>query len=195
MCRAARPRVLAAVFAAGLLAGCASNVPLEIRERPPGAVSPAEVLNDPEGTRGRPLRWGGTIAVVRNSAEYAELEVVARPLTRWGEPLTGDESIGRFRARAGEFLDPEIYRTGREVTVYGTADGVVSGRVDQRPYVFPLVRAARVYLWPEYDYVDYGPYWPDHFPWYPYGYPYPYWPYGYHYPGPYYGYRPHHHHR
>ena len=165
---------LALLAGAGLLYGCTSNVPEAIRTAPPRDVAVAEARADPEALSGSEVRWGGVIAAVENARDETRIEVVSRPLDRAGRPESGDRSAGRFLARFQGFLDPAVYAAGRELTVRGTLDGVVSRPIGEFPYRFPVVDVYSHRLWqplPEpgpymHDPFWYRPWYSD--PWYPY---------------------------
>lgn len=164
-----------------LLGGCQPRVPLEIREPLPGSPSVSIVQQDIKPYVGTFVRWGGVIVSVENRTDETWLEIVSKELDNDGKPLKNDVSLGRFLVRREEFLDPAVYRPGREVTVYGVVKALVTRKIGERPYAYPVVRAERLYLWPEYRYYPYAyPYypWPGYY--YPYYYPYrfgyfPYW--------------------
>lgn len=164
----------------GLLGGCATNIPLEIRTPPTGNPTVGVAHQAPARYVGTKVRWGGTIASVQNRAKETWLEIVSRPLNSSGRPIEGGATGGRFLARVGTFLDPAVYAKGRAVTVAGTLQGTEKQLIGQYPYVFPVVRVATVYLWPRlpeaapyYPYDPfYDPFWYD--PWYPFYRPWPY---------------------
>jgi outer membrane lipoprotein len=127
---------------------------------------------------GTPVRWGGTIAQVDNKQNETWIELVQKDLRNSGQPLASDHSEGRFVARVAGFLDPAIYSKGREMTVAGTLDQPLPGRIGEFGYLFPVVKANTVYLWekePDVVYYDPMPYW-YYDPWYPYRFPYHYYP-------------------
>jgi outer membrane lipoprotein len=152
------------------LAACA---PAPIREAPPGAPLPDEVRADPERFLGSQVRWGGVISGVDNRADDTLVEVVARPLGSSGRPRETDTTQGRFLARVPGFLDPAVYRTGREITVLGKVAGLESRPVGDYPYPYVRVDAQAHYLWavrepvrdPYYPHWWYDPWYPYH-PWY-----------------------------
>lgn len=158
------------VLAALLLGGCASNVPDSIRHAPASAVSPAEARADATRLQGVIVRWGGVIAGVENRRDTTELDIVARPLAGDGSPLERDvPKLGRFIARITGFLDPEVYKPGREITVRGPFTGIETRPIGDYPYRYPIVQAQQYYLWPvavEPPPRAYDPFWYD--PWYPY---------------------------
>ena len=155
-----------------LLAGCASDIPLEIREDISGEqVTLGAVRSDVDQYTGHKVRWGGTIASVQNKATDTWLEVVGRRLGSFGRPLFTDQSDGRFLVRIDGFLDSATYRINRPITVYGILEGSVPGNIGEYSYSYPLVGAYSHYLWEDYDpYEQYDRY---------YGYPYRYYPYPY----------------
>lgn len=172
---AAGGRVLA-LLTLGAFTGCASNVPLEIREPVADAPSVADAGRLPDQFEGRAVRWGGTIVAVHNEAQDTLVELLARDLGSSGRPRETDASQGRFLVRVKGFLDPGIYARDRDVTVRGTIVGREQRLIGERPYLYPVVEADTVYLWPEYEsyYVRPGPYYDPFFPgWYPYRYGWP----------------------
>jgi outer membrane lipoprotein len=171
-----------------LLSGCASQVPLEIREAPADSPSLAQVREDVATFMGQPVRFGGTIISTDNREDVTWLTVLGRPMFKDGKPEFTDDSAGRFIALVPEFLDPKVYATDRQVTITGTLLRTEAGKVGEYDYTYPVVEAAAWYLWPkdvgpyhDYDPWYYDPWWYDPWyyrPWryrgYPYGYPYRY---------------------
>jgi outer membrane lipoprotein len=168
---------IAGLVIAGVVfvSGCATAVPEAIQKPPPGDAQLGEVRREPATFRGATVRWGGSVVSVRNLKEETEVEVVARRLDNDGRPREEDKTEGRFLARTTGFLDPSVYAAGREVTVRGRIENVIEQQIGDFRYIYPLVRADEVYLWPQrpppsppYPYPP--PYWWD--PWYPWGWPY-----------------------
>lgn len=155
-----------------MLGGCAS-VPDNIASSAPGP-GVRDVRARPADHAGANVRWGGTISAVSNLKDRTVVTVVARPLTRRGEPLADRPALGRFFAEVDRFLDPEEYKTGRRITVVGRFTGIRQSKIDRYLYDYPVVRVQHLYMWPEYPerdryrarrYYDPFPYWWD-----------PYWP-------------------
>ena len=169
------------VLAALLTAGCAAVGPQPPAASPVSRIDVADVQADPEAAPAA-VRWGGTIAAVRNTADGdTALEVVARPLAGNGRPRHVDASAGRFVAEIDGFLDPEIVRAGRDITVTGTVEGLREGTVGESGYRFPVVAVADYRYWkararpaaahgPYGPHPSYGPYGPGWIA--PYGYAY-----------------------
>ena len=155
------------------LSGCASNIPLEIRQDiTDSKISINTAVTDFNQYQGKQIRWGGTIVSVENNQNDTWIEIVGKDLNAWGEPVYSDESGGRFLVSVDGFLDPAIYKTDRAVTVYGTIESRVVRQIDDHPYTYPLIKAQSYYLWS--DYVNRRYYGYPYYPYYPYYYPYRY---------------------
>jgi len=142
-----------------LAAGCAS-VPPQIKVPPLGDPSISSVQKDAESHRGELVRWGGSIVAIENKQDHTLVIVVAKELGSSGRPQGSDYSPGRFIARVEGFLDPGVYKTDREATVYGAIEGHLMRKIGDKSYEYPVVKAETVYLWPDYNrYANrYSPY-------------------------------------
>ncbi len=147
-------RILAGLFLFSLLGGCASDVPLVIREPLADNPSLAGVQSNSKASVNRRVRWGGTIVSTKTVGNKSEVEILAKAIDTDGRPEPGDVSLGRFLVSSEGFLDPATYSAGREVTVYGVLENVLMRNIGEHPYVYPFVRAIQLYLWPEQG--DYG---------------------------------------
>lgn len=146
------------------LAGCATPVPEPISTPPPTDVAVARARENPGAYIGQRVRWGGTIATAKNGAAHTELEIVARELQTSGRPRQVDSTAGRFIARVQGFLDPAVYRDGRQVTVVGALIEETVGRIGDHVYRYPVVQADTVHLWePVVEQTDRPPYYYDPF--------------------------------
>ena len=153
--------------------GCASNIPLEIRQDiTENKISINAASTDLDKYQGKKIRWGGTIVSVENREDDTWIEIVGKELNSWGEPEYSDESGGRFLVQVDGFLDPVIYKADRSLTVYGTVESLVTGHIDDHPYTYPLIKAQSFYLWRDYNRRRYYGY--PYYPYYPYYYPYQY---------------------
>ena len=148
-----------------VLGGCARQFPPLIQQPSSGNPSLSAVQEDISYYQDSYVRWGGTIAGIENKKEHTILEIIARPLESGGRPREINIDLGRFLARVENFLDPEIYRPGRDITVYGSIDKPLK-RGEDKP-LLPLIEVKKYHLWK-----------PRNYP--PAYYPYPYWkPRGY----------------
>lgn len=142
---------LAAVTAA--LAGCATTECVGPVGNP--NLTPAQV-SAAQGHTGELLRWGGTLAGVRNLKDSTELEVVGYPLDRCGLPQIGQAPVGRFIVVAPGYLETADYRPDRLVTATGMITGIRAAQVGAAPYDFPVLSNSQVRLWPDTPTGGYG---------------------------------------
>lgn len=140
-------KLMLVALGAALVAGCATTVPERIARPPSADLGVTEAQIDIAAHLGEAVRWGGTIIAVDNDADESRLEIIARPLRRDGRPQEVDTSAGRFMAVVDGFLDPAIFIEGRDITVYGLLEGERVGRIGERDYAYPLVRAVEYQLW------------------------------------------------
>ena len=160
------------------LAAC-STTPEQIAFEEPN-LSFTRVAQNPEAFTEKEVRWGGIVARVENLEKDTLIEIVNLPLGRQARPVASQETGGRFIARVPGFLDPMIYKQGKEITVVGMLAEPMPGKVGEHEINFPVVDARGHYLWeerPNYEYVEvysaWDPYWFYHRPYY--------WPYHYRY--------------
>lgn len=92
--------------------------------------------------------WGGMVVEVRNAADHSEMEVLAYPLDRAQRPRLQAPTQGRFIARMPGYVERYDYPQGRFVTLRGKVVARREGMIDERLYVYPVVDAAQVHLWP-----------------------------------------------
>ena len=138
------------------------------------------LLKDPAKYKGNTVILGGYILEIRNFSDKTMIIILQSPLQFGDDPGFKDESKGRFMVTHKGFLDPEIYRKDRKITVAGIIVGLTSEPVNQGTYNYITLQSREIYLWPDYDYNQYGPYYYD--PFYPYHYNRP----PYYYKDPYY---------
>lgn len=134
-----------------LLAGCASTPlvpPLPEAARP---VDIAQAQADPDGLRGRQVRWGGQILWVKNLPGATEIGVLRHGLLADGEPEPSGGELKRFVARIHGFLDPAEYRPGQRLTVVGRLAGLVHRKVGEYDYPYPLVQVTYYHKWGRYQ--------------------------------------------
>jgi outer membrane lipoprotein len=135
-----------------------------------------DVRKDPPAYQGKTVLWGGVIVETTNRPNESMVKVRETELDYETRPKNLDRSPGRFIIRVAGFLDPAIYREGREITVIGELAGKEVLPVGNTPYPYPVVAAKEVNLWGSrparlpYPSPWYDPFW--------YGYP----PYGRFYP-------------
>jgi outer membrane lipoprotein len=121
--------------------------------------------------------FGGIIAETKITIKGTELEVVQSPLDRTGNIADRDVSEGRFIITTTKYLDPLIYRKGRDITVAGLLTGSKKGLIGEIEYTYPVFEAREIYLFKEEKSFPYPyPYWYDPFYYPPFYYPHaPFW--------------------
>lgn len=160
------------------LSGCASRIPQNISQAPRPNLTIAEVVVGADVLKNQLVRWGGSILTVTNHSNDTEIEILAKKLDSSGKPVESDVTSGRFLARTKGYADPAVYAQGRMLTVYGLVDSVLTREIGEKPYVYPVIQAKMLYVWPsesEYtladdcssDYGVFGYYY--NFGYYPYG--------------------------
>lgn len=132
----------------GLLAGCASTPKFDTTgvDR---ALTPRAVVDGAAYSPSRRVLWGGVIVATRNLRDQTQLEVLAYPLERDGEPDVAASPQGRFLLLRDGYLEPVDYAPGRQVTGVGTVAGVEKGKVGEADYLYPVMKAEQMYLWPK----------------------------------------------
>lgn len=125
-----------------LLTACADESVRSVN-RDPGLE---QAVSEPEYWRGREVIWAGTLVALHNLADGSQLEVLAYPLVRDGEPDLDAVPLGRFLAQVPGYLEPLDYVPGRLLQVRGRLAGNQDGRVGAAELSFPLVEADELEL-------------------------------------------------
>ncbi len=116
------------------------------------------------------IRWGGVIIAVKPEANSTCLEILGKPVDSRQRPINEDGTNGRFIACKNQFLDPEVFAEGREVTVTGSIDQIEERLIGEFIYAYPIIEATTIYLWAErvervyYNRSSY--FWPYYTPYY-----------------------------
>jgi outer membrane lipoprotein len=147
-----------------LLNACATVISPQLMEQVDRNLTYGALASRPDEARGKIVLLGGTIVQTMPRPKETEIEVVQKQLSSSGEPYLTDKSEGRFLVVVDRFLDPAIYRSGRDITVAGEVQESVLRRLGEIDYRYPVIAAMELHLWKE-------PLTPQP---YPYGYPY-YW--------------------
>ncbi len=141
-------RVILIMAVALLAAGCAT-APRFDTAGIDTALTPAGVAAHPQAGKGRQVLWGGVIIAATNLRDSTELQILAYPLNHAQRPKVGVPPLGRFIAVRQGYLETVDFAPGRQVTVVGPVRGLRNGRVGQMAYVFPVMAAHGLYLWPQ----------------------------------------------
>ena len=158
-----------------LLDACAPVISPQLMEQVDRNLTYGSLASRPDEARDKIVLLGGTIVQTVPKPEETEIEVVQKQVSSSGEPYLTDKSEGRYLVVVNRFLDPAIYRSGRDITVAGKVQGSVLRRLGEIDYRYPVIAALEIYLWKE-------PLSPQAYP-YPYPFGYPHYRRGWLYPG------------
>jgi outer membrane lipoprotein len=128
-----------------LVSGCAT--PYDIGNADP-RITPVEAAKDVPGMLNHTIAWGGLIAATKNLKDKSEIEVVAYPLDSENRPNRDASPTGRFLVIQSGYLETADYAPDRLITVVGTVTETRTGTVGEAEYVYPVVAASRLRLWP-----------------------------------------------
>jgi outer membrane lipoprotein len=138
---------ICALLGAFFLAGCAT-FPEQLQiDDSTQLVIYEDAASKAEQVKGKLLRWGGAIAKVENKADSTIFEMVYYPLNGYGRPISGEQSMGRYRIHVNGFMDPMVYQVGRLMTFTAQLNGLEKGLVGEHEYVFPTATVNSYYLW------------------------------------------------
>jgi outer membrane lipoprotein len=156
----------------GLLAGCATSpISQTYRQEAKENLEFRIVQQDPAKFTGVTVIWGGRIIEANNTPQGSELVILEMPLDEDQAPVNPSASEGRFIARTSGFLDPEIFKSGKYVTVAGEIAGAEAIPLGKTNYTYPILQIKQYYLWDTsnaYPYSYYNPYYDGYYG--PYGY-------------------------
>lgn len=160
-----------------LQTACSSQVPAGIKTPLAAAPTIEQVRKSPEEYISKTVRWGGVIINTENRKDSSRLTIVAYPLSKYGEPLTSKNSVGRFIVSFSHFLEPQVYSHDRVITVLGKIITTEAINVGDFPYNYPVISVQQHFLWPVDEPQEplYPPWWYDPYYW-------PYHPLHHHYP-------------
>jgi outer membrane lipoprotein len=106
-----------------------------------------EVQKDPQKYMKSNVLWGGVIIDTDVKTSGTVFKVMDKNLDFQKRPEEGDISGGRFIVRYPGFLDPAVYKPGREVTVIGALSGVEVAPVGELQYSYPVIDSKQIHLW------------------------------------------------
>ncbi len=133
------------IGAALMMTGCATAFDIGKADR---TLQPREVAQNPAIAAHREVAWGGMVVNGKNLTDNTQFEVVAYPLDDDNRPKTEAGPLGRFIVIHPGYLETADYAPGRLLTAVGTVSGTRSGKVGEADFVYPVVSASRLKLWP-----------------------------------------------
>jgi outer membrane lipoprotein len=150
------------ILSFAFLSGCAHVISKDLRNAADPSLTESQVKRNPEAYNGKLVVWGGEIIKTENQKDGTTIvEVFQRPLDCRGEPKRTVASEGRFLVVVDKYLDPYLYRTGKEITVAGELQGEETRPLGEMDYQYPVLLAKQIHLWDYYAYYSpyYQPWW------------------------------------
>lgn len=139
-------RALVRVLMCGVLTACATPAFKDAGNSV--AIMPSDVQQSADRYKGSEVVWGGRIIAVANREQTTEIEVIGYPLDRDQQPMPDAPTVGRFIVVVPGFVEALDYPAGRHLSVYGVVSGTRVDHVDEHEYLYPLLRAREVNVWP-----------------------------------------------
>lgn len=130
-----------------LLVACATTPPIDTAGVD-STLTPDKALSNIDTARGQRVAWGGVVVNTKNLKDSTEIEVLGYPLAKDGRPNLRAAPQHRFLLVRQGYLESADYRNGRLVSAVGTVASTRKGMVGEAPYVYPVLQADEVYLWP-----------------------------------------------
>lgn len=156
--------IVITIFFASLY-GCAHVVSRDVLKEANRDITFAELQKAPEAYMGKVVILGGVIVKSLNKEDGTLLEIYQTEIESEGMPINLDVSGGRFLAFYQGFLDSEIYRAGRKVTIAGSVRGKLIKKLGQVDYHYPYLIIKEMHLWAEEKWYRYEPYPYPLYPW------------------------------
>jgi outer membrane lipoprotein len=181
--------VILVVALSAAVVSCAPVLNRQLMDEGTREFDPSRLIESPDAFKGRLFIFGGVIVDTRLTEQGSQIELLFVPVNSYGYLAESANYRGRVIAiypRSKGFLDPMIYKRGREITVAGNFLEVRRGKIDEMGYAYPVFEIRQIYLWEQYRNYPYY-YWPPSYYPYPYYYgaPYLYDPWGRPYFNPY----------
>ena len=115
------------------------------------SLTPETVLEEFPTYQFNKVIWGGLIVNSQNLVKGSLLEILTYPLDSKHKPNTQEKPLGRFLIQHPDYLETMNYTTGRHITVIGLLFEVRKGFINEAQYLYPVVNAEQLHLWPTND--------------------------------------------
>jgi outer membrane lipoprotein len=174
-----KTRLLIIMAASIFWGGCAHVISEKVLKEVNRDIAFVQLLKDPMSYLGQTVLLGGVIVKATYHQEGTLLEIYQTKMNWEERPVDIDVSQGRFLALYKGFLDSEIYKKGRKVTVAGMVTGFTTLKLGEIDYHYPSLLIRDIHIWKKERREPCDPYfwypwgmWGPWGPWY-----YPYWRY------------------
>jgi outer membrane lipoprotein len=135
---------LALLVTATLLIGCSSQPPKPLRGQF-SDISPKAYQQNPISNLS--IRWTGFVIDVENQSDHSCLTIIGKVADELGRPSKRVRAdLGRFIACKPIFLESKSF-LDKPVTITGSVKRLVTKKIDEMDYAYPLVDAKVIYVW------------------------------------------------
>lgn len=142
-------RKMLLVVAVLLAQGCTYAISPDLAAQADKTLPFSRIADDPSLYQGTLVILGGTIAKTALISEHTSMiEVQQLQLDSWGKPLSRTPSGGRFLVRSAWLLNPQLYASGRLITVAAVVEGLSRQGIDDTSRTLPVVVLREIKLWP-----------------------------------------------
>ncbi len=161
-----------------VLFACAPVLNRDLMDQGLRDVPLSSVRQTPDAYKGKLFILGGIIVDTKLTEKGTQIEALYAPVDKLGYLKELKHLEGRFLAiypRDRGFLDPLIYKKGRQITLAGELLETRKAKLDEVEYTYPVFEVKQIYLWEEQRDYYYAPYYYPYYPYYPYGWYDPWW--------------------
>jgi outer membrane lipoprotein len=130
-----------------LLTGCTSGLSKQARTQVTIKIGFSELISNPDKYIGETVLLGGEIIETRPAKNRSEIMVLQLPLDSEAQPMPKSRSKGRFLIQSDQFLDPEIYKKGRRLSLVGRIIGKEIRPIGNFDYTYPLFEPIEMKVW------------------------------------------------
>jgi outer membrane lipoprotein len=134
-----------ALFAVAGVGGCSVIAP-DVRAVAEPEAPYREILETADAYAGKTVILGGYVLEVDPGADESVMILLHAPLDSFEAPGDTDDSEGRIVVFHRGYLDPAVYREGRQVTLAGVVGGVIE-QTDECPARCIQVETRDLHLW------------------------------------------------
>jgi len=143
-------RFYISLFLLGALTSC-STTPEFKTTQVDKSLTPQSVIAEPDRSLNKIALWGGTILDTRNLENSTQIEILGYPLDSSHRPLIDKKPLGRFIILHSGYLEPATYSQGELLSVLGNIGISQKGKIGEKLYTYPVVKAQQLHLWSASD--------------------------------------------
>ena len=145
-------RILFGALVLAFFSACASAPKFDLTGVDP-TLTPGRAAANIDTVRSQRAVWGGVIVASRNLKDATQIEVLGYPLGSNNKPKQDNTPQHRFLVMHPGYLETADYAQGRLLSVVGTVAGTQEGKVGDARYVYPVLNATQLHVWPRESYT------------------------------------------